>query len=152
MRTVIALFLALVTLSGCPKPDTKVYFVVSEINPFHGDSFIIGLSEPADIAHARALIEDPAEAGATIALCAIAPGAGDPPNTDFLGTGEPWSWHVSKFEEFADFTIEIFDGWPSFVEEDLDGWIANTNGMIGFWTYTVTRELSPGEVAALGAG
>lgn len=150
MRTAIALFFALVTLTGCPKPDATVYFVVSEIDPFHGDSFIVGLSQSADIAHARALIDDPA--GATILLCAIEPGAGNPPNTDVLGTGEPWSWHVSAFEEFAELTIEILDGWPSFVEEDLDAWIANTNGKIGFWSYTVTRELTPDEVSALGAG
>ena len=47
-----------------------------------------------------------------------------------------------------DFTIEILDGWPGFVEQDVNGWIANTNGRVGFWTYTVVAEL-PAPVPAL---
>jgi hypothetical protein len=52
-----------------------------------------------------------------------------------------WSWHVVEFLEFADATIEILDGWPTLVEQDVRGWIDNTGGIIGFWEYTVTAEL-----------
>jgi hypothetical protein len=32
-----------------------------------------------------------------------------------------------------DFSIEIYDGWPGYVESDVARWIANTGGVIGFW-------------------
>ena len=43
--------------------------------------------------------------------------------------------------DFGDFSIEIYDGWPGYVESDVAGWIANTGGVIGFWNYTVTLKL-----------
>ena len=48
---------------------------------------------------------------------------------------------MTGFQGFADSTIEILDGWPGYVEQDVDSWIANTGGAIGFWTYTVVEEL-----------
>ncbi len=43
------------------------------------------------------------------------------------GGGEfnaPWSWHLDPDSvEFADVTIELCDGCPHMVEEDLDYWI-----------------------------
>ena len=64
-------------------------------------------------------------------------------NRDYLAPGEPlWSWNVARFDSFADISIELIDGWPTFVEQDVDGWIANTNGYIGFWSYTVVAEVT----------
>ena len=71
-------------------------------------------------------------------------------NRDLRAPGEPlWNWHVSAFTDFAEVTIELCDGGPQFVENDVAGWIANTGGQICFWSYTVTRELPP--IAALPA-
>jgi hypothetical protein len=73
----------------------------------------------------------------------IAAGA-DGLNRGLRAPGEPlWWWHVTSFEGFADSTIEILDGWPGYVEQDVAGWIANANATIGFWTYTVVEELGP---------
>ena len=121
-----------------------VYFVVSEANGnvVHGDSYVLPLTRDADIAHARDLIaRGPEAAGASIVVAKIAAGS-DGINRNVTAPGEPlWSWHVTEFESFADMAVEVLDGWPTFIEQDVAGWIANTNGSVGLWTYTVTREL-----------
>ena len=124
-----------------------VYFLVTEFpgQAVHHDSYVLPLEDPADIAHARDLIaRGPTAAAASIAVVQIAAG-GDGINRDELAPGKPqWSWHVTGFDGFADIAAEVLDGWPSFVEQDVNGWIANTNGRVGFWSYTVTRELGAG--------
>lgn len=36
----------------------------------------------------------------------------------------PWSWHIDPEQvAMAEFTIELCDGKPSFLEEDVEGWI-----------------------------
>jgi hypothetical protein len=120
------------------------YFLVAERDgsKVHGDSFVVGLSEPDHIAHARDLIARGAdEAGAPILFAHIAPGA-DGLNRDLLSpTQREWNWHIDEVAGFGDFGIELIDGWPTFVESDVPGWIDNTNGDIGFWSYTVVQEL-----------
>jgi hypothetical protein len=118
----------------------------------HGDSFVITIpeSETELISHARALVDwvaagaDPLDSpGSTILVTEMVAG-GDGINRNYLAANEePWSWRAVGLPSFADNTIEILDGWPTFVEQDVDGWIANTNGYIGFWNYTVTAELGP---------
>ncbi|MCH2184516.1 hypothetical protein MK280_01450 [Myxococcota bacterium] len=50
-------------------------------------------------------------------------------NRDMLAAGEPlWTWHVSRFDGFAQIAIELCDGWPGFVEDDPSAFIANTGG------------------------
>ena len=132
------------TCSFCANAAT-VYFVVSEIDPNkpHRDSYVLPLESSNDIAHARDLITNGTSAGSPIAVAHIAEGA-DGINRNILAAGEPlWSWHVDQFQGFADATIELIDGWPTFVESDVQGWINNTNGVVGFWSYTVTAELTP---------
>jgi hypothetical protein len=82
-------------------------------------------------------------------------------NRDLLAEGKPaWSWHISRFDQFADVGIELTDGWPGFIEQDVQAWINNTGGgtvdndgdgqsdnnatvgRIAFWSYTVTAELT----------
>lgn len=137
-----------------------VLFVVAERPGMveHGDSFVLPLSGAADIAHARDLIaRGPEAAGAALVFAAVSPGA-DGINRNVLAEGQPlWNWHVSEFEGFGDGGIELVDGWPTFIEEDVEGWMANTRrdlddpdapGHIGFWNYTVVAELDdrPSEV------
>jgi hypothetical protein len=131
----------------------RTYFVVAEQESVreHGDSFVLPLDDPQDIAHARDLItRGPELAGAPIVFAEVLPGA-DGINRDVLADGEPrWNWHVSKFEGFGDVGIELLDGWPTFIEQDVRGWMENTRGdrddpnapgHIGFWSYTVVAEL-----------
>lgn len=140
---VIAMTLA---LAGSPvSAQQTVWFVVAE-NPAipvtHGDSFLLPLTRPEDIANARRFIaEGPSSGVGSIATVGIAAG-GDGFNRDVRGAGAPaWSWHVTGFAGFADFTIELCDGWPTFVEQDVQAFIANTGGVMCFWTYSVVEEL-----------
>jgi hypothetical protein len=137
-----------------------VHFLVAERPEFatHGDSYVLPLTDMAAIDHARALITAPPGDLSSIVIARIAAGA-DGVNRDHLAPGAPpWSWHVTEFVEFADFAAEILDGWPTFVESDVEGWIANTGGMIGFWNYTVITELplvpepASGALVALACG
>jgi hypothetical protein len=130
----------------------KIHFTVAELPGIdvHGDSYVIAIDESRTdlIDHARALIDwvesggdEATSPGGTILVAPIAPGS-DGINRNILAAGEPlWSWHVVGDPEFADSTIEILDGWPTFVESDVPGWIANTNGNIGFWNYTIVAEI-----------
>ena len=146
---------ALVTILLCTlAPSARagpVLFLVAEPagSITRGDSYVLPLEDPADIEHARALIALGPAAGAPIAVAAIAAGA-DGVNRDLRAAGAPpWSWHVTGFDGFTDFTIEILDGWPSFVEQDVEGWIANTGGFVGFWSYTVVEELPEPDAAGI---
>lgn len=122
-----------------------VYFKVAEIagRQTHYDSFVLPLTDPQQIDHARDLIRDgPEAAGGSIVFAHVAPGA-DGLNRDLNAPGVPaWDWHVTTVDGFGDFGIELTDGWPTFVQQDVAGWITNTNGQIGFWSYTVVAELS----------
>ena len=145
----------LATVLASPLVALEIQFGLSElpgdVDP-HGDSLVVVIPETETelISHARALVDwvksgaDPMQSpGSTILVTEIALGS-DGINRNYLAEGEPlWSWHAVGTPSFADFTIEILDGWPTFVEQDVDAWIANTNGQIGFWGYTVTEEIGP---------
>ena len=133
-------------LAGSPvAAQETVWFVVAE-NPIiqiaHGDSYLLPLSRPEDIADARRRIAEGPDSGVgSIATVTIAAG-GDGFNRDVRGAGTPaWSWHVIGFGGFGDFAIELCDGWPTFVEQDVQAFIANTAGEMCLWDYSVVAEL-----------
>jgi len=135
-----------------------VYFLVGETpgTEKHHDSFVLGLEDPAHIAHARDLIaRGPEIAGDAILVASIAAGP-DGINRDCRAPLAPlWNWHITNVDGFFGSTVEILDGWPTFVESDVPGWIQNTNGKIGFWGYTVVEELAvpePAGIALAGCG
>lgn len=123
----------------CQAGGQTVYFIVGEKPGIeaHNESYVLPLSEPNDIAHARDLITLGSSAGKSIVVADIACGP-DGINRDYLRMGEPtwWCWHVTEFVAFADMTIEILDGWPGYVNENCKSF-----GRIGFWGYTVVAEL-----------
>ena len=142
MRTFAALLLLLLFAASPARGDT-ILFLVTELpgQRYHGDSYVLPISDPGAVAHARDLAAKGPAAGETIVFARIAPGA-DGVNRDWLAPGTPaWSWHVTELIGFGDMGIEIYDGWPTYVESDVAGWIANTGGVIGFWSYTVAFEL-----------
>ncbi len=122
--------------------EEATWFVVS---PLQGDrqlSYLVPLEDPAHIDHARQIIDLGPAAGRTIISAEIAAGP-DGFNRNQADPNEPlWSWHVTEVEGFGDFAIELCDGNPQLVEDDVEGWIANTQGGICFWNYTVSAELS----------
>ena len=136
------------TLAAVGRAETIRFLVGETAEAVHGDSYVLPLSDAADIAHARKLISMGPEAGAPIVVSHIAKGANGI-NRNYLAAGAPaWSWHLTEFQGFADFTAEIYDGWPTFIEDDVDGWIDNTEGTIGFWQYSVIAELPQGDYDA----
>lgn len=134
-------------MASAPALAETVVFVVAESGTpcFHCDAFLLPLSDPQDIADARAwLARGPGSLVGSIPVVELTAGA-DGLNRNPLAPGEPlWSWHVSGFSGFADFTIELCDGWPSFIESDPSAFIANTNGQFCPWTYSVVAELTTG--------
>ncbi|MCK4763781.1 MAG: hypothetical protein KAW12_16385 [Candidatus Aminicenantes bacterium] len=147
----LCLFLSI--SSNCKKSTAPgsgvVYFLVSEINPFHGDSFILPLTDPEDIEFAEKIVADINSTTSRIVSARIARGSGGGSylNKDLSsGSSRVWSWHVVEFFDFVDVTIEIQDSRPTYVEENLDRWMQQNNGMIGFWSYTVTRKVDISEL------
>ena len=143
------LTIALLLICGCngdgdsnfPIEDTSPgWFVVSEINPYHEDSYLVYLENPEDIRTANDLING--RIPPLIIVAEIEEGS-DGVNRNVLDPDAPYySWHVSRFVSFAGVTVEILDGSPGFVESDVSRWIDNTRGMIGFWAYTITARYS----------
>ena len=145
-RSLAAAFVATlgVLLVAARGDAATTYFLVAERpgQEFHRDSFVLPLTEGDDVSHARDLISlGPDSAGSAIVFAKIAAGS-DGINRDLLAPDQhEWSWHVTEFEGFGDVGIELVDGNPTLVEADVPGWLQNTNSSIGFWSYTVVREL-----------
>ncbi len=95
--------LALVVLTGCaPQGDPVATFDVV------GEQYKIELATPELVAHAEALL-----AGEDVASIPLGRVVRDDP-----GPNAPWSWHIDPATlEFADMTIEVCDGLPSYVED-----------------------------------
>jgi hypothetical protein len=109
-----------------------VYFLVGETHFAHGDSYIVALTDPNDIARARDIIQG-GQPQIVVAEIVAEP---DGINRDYFDPNKSiWHWHVTQFLAFAEATIEILDGWPGGVE------LGYNSGMIGFWSYTVVAEL-----------
>ncbi len=144
----VALLLLVACLSTQVFAET-VYFLVGEVwdPPDPNEFYVLPLTDPCDIADARDLIEYGPEPEVRPALVVAAidhwdPNNGINVNRNYHLQGIPaWSWYVTEFANFADFTTEILDGEPSWVESDVEWWIQNTGGLIGFWDFTVLAEL-----------
>jgi hypothetical protein len=126
-----------------------IYFLVAE---FPGrerwkDSYVLPLARPADIAHARALIlNGPIRTnGSTQPLVSTRIASGnDGINRNYVVAGcREWSYHVTQFLGFGDILAGVFDDSPTTVEQDVESWIANHDGVMAFYNYTVVKELGP---------
>ena len=74
------------------------------------ETYKIELATPELVEHARALL-----AGEDVASIPLGRVVRDDP-----GPNAPWTWHIDPSTlEFADVTIEVCDGLPSFVEEGI---------------------------------
>jgi hypothetical protein len=132
-----------------PNPDF-VYFLVEDPAGGNNDSYILPLVNPEHIAQARAMIADPANVKIVLAEITKDPRINYYRNKDLLNN-KNWSWHVAEFLGFYDTTIEIYDGWPQYVEDNYTEWVKNTKGsgsrgIIGFWSYYITREVPASEL------
>lgn len=131
-----------------------IAFLVGEYpsQKLHNDSYVIVIDDANGplISHARTLAAwvEAGEPEASmpddrIVVTEIQPGSNDINRNWLVPHAQPWSWHAVGEPSFVGSTIEILDGWPTFIEDDVPGWMANTNGYVGFWGYTVIRELGP---------
>lgn len=109
----LEMLLMATVLAGCADltqpPDDALYRV--EVGD---ESFHVLLSDPAVIAGVEARLADGTWDG--IVTGELARGDG--------GFNAPWSWHLlPETVVIADATIELCDGEPSMVEDDLDYWV-----------------------------
>jgi hypothetical protein len=90
-------------LSGCaPESNPIATFRVVD------ETYKVELATPELVAHAEALL-----AGEAVASIPNGVVVRDDP-----GPNAPWSWHIDPATlEFADMTIEVCDGLPSYVED-----------------------------------
>ena len=159
IKHILFLFSLVIALTNCnpdnfENPDPGiVYFMVSEYPTFNkGDSYILPLSDPVEIQKAREIIANPQDHTDRIVVAKI---ERQPDNllikNKNLLQNITWSWRIVEFQGFAGTTIEIIDGSPTIVEEDIEFWFQNTAnsndfGSIGFWGYTVKKEVQPNEL------
>src|SRR5256885_1393958 len=147
----LLLFIWTIGLAQTNTPET-VYFLVASPRESDwalvGDSYVLPLTKQEDIDHARYLVslgravfQDPSKAALVVAK--VGPGK-DGINRNYLDPRfTEWSWHIIEFRGFGDFTIDWLNGSPTAVENDRNWYCGNDvrQGLIGFWAYTVVREL-----------
>ena len=124
------------------------YFLVGEIHRMvtgYNDSYVLPLSKAEDISHARYLVSryglGYSEWDRLLVVGKVV-AAKDDINRNFLDPKFPkWSWQVEQFLGFGDGTAAELDGSPTQLEQS--DWSRGGEGLIGFWHYTVVRELGP---------
>jgi hypothetical protein len=101
--TIVAVAVA-AALSGCVQQPTVATFEVAGQGTYK-----IELATPELIQHANDLFEGKTEDG-RIPIGLVV--------RDDPGVNAPWTWHIDPSTlEFADATIEVCDGLPSYVED-----------------------------------
>jgi len=103
---VVAVPLLSVLLTGCAPDDTAVPSVATF--DVEGQTYKIELNSRELVNHARQLLD-----GDEVASIPVGKIVRDDPSIN-----EPWSWHIDPASvEFADFTTEVCDGLPEYVED-----------------------------------
>jgi len=135
MNRLAILFFSLATIGigSCeeevkPTPNPNfVYFMVEDPDHSNNDAFILALTDPDDIAEAREMVTDVSKRKIILAEITKDNKVNYHVNRDLINNHD-WSWHIAEFLGFYDNTIEIYDGWPTYVEENYNEWVANTKG------------------------
>lgn len=118
-------------LRGCA--DAEAVFIIracATVEDPAGQIFRVLIRDPETIAIADSLIGPGPQLIITGALRA-----------SDGGFNAPWSWHLDPNTiAFADLTIELCDGCPAFVEDDLDYWLTTVGQYCPWSTEVLARE------------
>jgi len=100
----LLLVLPLLLLAGCtPAGNPVAVFEVAG-----SETYRVELATPELVQHAQDLLD-----GKNVSAIPLGTVV-----RDDAGVNEPWSWHIDPATlEFADVTIEVCDGLPSYVED-----------------------------------
>ncbi len=95
-----------------------------------GELFRVLIRDPRIVAEADALV---GAGNVKIVSGRLLEGSG--------GFNQPWSWRLDPDSvRFADVTIELCDGCPSFVESDLEYWLGTVGRYCPWSTEVLARE------------
>lgn len=127
----VLVLLLLLPLAGCADtqltaPGEPPTFVV-EVS---GERFRVQVTDPVEIQRFHARILTGSEAPISGDLL---PGTG--------GFNAPWHWHLDPTTvHVADLTMEVCDGRPSMVEDDLDYWFDSVGRFCPWGARVIRRE------------
>jgi hypothetical protein len=112
-----AVVLAIALVAGCTGGSSPTNGVAFEfIHPSHDETFAARTSDETVIAAVRAELAKPMHERALHIHGAIVAGDG--------GVNEPWSWSFVEGDwKLAEMSAEVCDGWPSYVEANLEEWL-----------------------------
>lgn len=129
-RPLILLIMLMPLLTSCDRsavvPESAVFTVracVGSDEVPDGETFQVQITDPETITEAERLIGSDDR---RIVTGPLRRGDG--------GFNEPWSWHLDPDSvAFADLTIEVCDGCPYMLEDDVDYWV-DTVGQYCPWS------------------
>jgi hypothetical protein len=132
MRRSLFLLVLLTACSSSNDPPRGVTFEFRHIADDDTTTFRATTDDPVVIARVRAELEKPIEERHLHINGLVDAGTGD---------NAPWSWHFEPGAwDLAEASIEVCDGTPTYVEENLDSWLDEV-GRYCPWGSTVAREL-----------
>lgn len=109
---------ALSLLLGCGGDTVIVGDSADFVVKVNNEQFVARMTDPASITRAREILQGKAENA--ILLGDVRRGSGG----FNRGRSKIWNWHLTPDSvRFADVTIELCDGTPSYLEENLDEWL-----------------------------
>lgn len=128
--------LASVLLASCASAasgESADAVVFEFVHPTHEERFRAATSDAAVIAAARAQLALPL-AERTLHINGDIEAGDD-------GVNAAWSWHfVRSAWSLAEISAEVCDGWPGYIEENLDAWLASP-GFFCPWSSRVSAEI-----------
>jgi hypothetical protein len=143
MKTLIVILSLLGFGESLEAETNTIVFLLSErAFPSNFDSFALPLDRSEDIAYARQIIANPTDSDLHKLVSVRVAAGGDGINRNYIAAGAPpWSWHVSQFLGFSDFTVNSTA--PVILELDINRHIQLYGDIYGFPGYIITAELGP---------
>jgi hypothetical protein len=124
--------IVLLVLTGCAKQDPMVTFEFAHGHEKNAPTYRASTADPAIIEKARAELAKPPLERRVHINGKISAGEGN---------NSPWKWHFNDGEwTLAEMSIELCDGRPSHVNENLEQWLREV-GSYCPWASYVSKEL-----------